>query len=382
MRLPLAACLFAVLLACCVPSASAWSFKDHVLVTRLAVQRLLADPQTPADLRDFLQTAEPTAGSPADAERFLIHDTIGANPPDLKGLDYWCVFPDRARDLDGNKPVAPFGVPEALMHFIDLELLKPVGPGGVQQYRDDLSGKPTLDELPRDFHDPRLVQAGFLPYRVEQIYGELVKAVRDKRLTPTADGDRDNALVLTGYLAHYLADNTQPQHATLDYKSLSYFDDTRKAPNVHGMLEYGLIDWAGHDYPALRQELWDAIAANLERMDAARSRASIAPFRPFRDVAAMSLWSYDALPLLGRAAQAAAGQRVQNDDPTQPVGPPAKSADDFDIEAFYHFRGKVGGQEMSVLDLKARQLAIAVTRVQAAILQAWQESDQPRHDVP
>ena len=378
MRTPLAVILIvaAAVVACCCGSAGAWSFKDHILVTRLAVQRLLADPQLPADLRQFLQAAEPAAGTPADAEHFLVRESVGANPPDLKGLDYWCVFPDRARDLDGNKPVAPFGVPEALMHFIDLELLKPAGDDGVQQYRDDLSGKPTLDQLPRDFRDPRLVQAGFLPYRVEQVYGDLVKAVRDKRLMPKADADRDNALVLTGYLAHYLADNTQPQHATLDYKSLSYFDDTRRAPNVHGMLEYGLIDWAGHEKPALRQELWDKIAAELARMDAARSRASVAPFVPFRDVAAMSLWSYDALPLIGRAAQAAAGQPVQNDDPTRPVGPPARKADDFDLEAFYHFRGTVGGQEMSVLDLKARQFAVAVTRVEAAIRQAWREAGE------
>ena len=373
MRLPLFTFVIAVLLACCVPAASAWSFKDHILVTRLAVQRLLADSQTPADLKDFLRLAEPAAGTPADAEEFLVHATVGANPPDLKDLDYWCVFPDRARSVDGDKPVAPFGVPEALMHFIDLELLKPAD---LQQYRDDLSGKPTLDELPRDYHDPRLVQAGFLPYRVEQVYAELVKAVREKRLTPKQDGDRDNALALTGYLAHYLADNTQPQHATLDYKSLTYFDDTRKAPNVHGMLEYGLIDWAGHDYPELRRELWEKIAARLERIDTARSNAMVAPFRPFEDVAAMSLWSYDALPLIGRAAQAAAGQAVRDGDPTKPAGPPQRSAEEFDIETFYHFRGTVGGEEMSVLDLKARQLAIAVTRVEAAVRQAWREAGE------
>ena len=357
------------------PAAHAWSFKEHILVTRMAVGRLLADPGTPEGLKTFLRANASTADDAKSNEDFLVHGSVGAAPTDLKGLDYWCVFPDIARQVDGNKPVAPFGVPEALMHFIDLELLKPGE--DVHQYRDDLSGKPTLADFPKDYRDPRLVQAGFLPYRVEQIYGQLVTAFRDNKLEPAGEGDRDNALVLGGYLCHYLADNTQPQHSTIDYKSLAYFDNARKAPNVHGMMEYGMLDWEGHDFPALRQELWAAISADLARMDDARQHASVARFRPFADVAAMSLFSYDALPLIGRAAQAAAGQRVQNGDPAQPVGPTARTPDDFDMAAFFHTRGLVGGQDMSLLDVKARQLAIAVTRVQAALLQAWDDAQKP-----
>ena len=362
-----------LLLALCAATTHAWSLKEHVLVTRLAVQRILEDPSADADLKAFLREAAPDAGDMDAARKLLIDGYVGPDPKDLRGLDYWAVFPDLARKLDRDAPVPPFGVSESLMHYVDLELFQPNQ--DVQRYKHDLSGKPTFKDVPRDRGDPRLVQAGYLPLRVEQVYADLVKAVRDGRLQPKGEGDRDNALVLSGYLAHYLADNTQPHHSTLDYKSLSYFGGgPRDAPNVHGMFEYGMVDWENRPFPELRGELWDKITANLERMDAARAQAKVAPFRPFEDVTRMALWSYDALPLIGEAAQIAAGQKTQDGDPSKPVGAPKRGGDDFDVEAFFRHEGEVGGETMSVLDLKARQLSIAVTRIEAALRQAWGEA--------
>ena len=80
--------------------------------------------------------------------------------------------------------------------------------------------------------DPRYQQAGMLPFRVEECYGKLVEQIRAGRLSdkPGQFPRDEHAAKWAGYLAHYVADNTQPQHATIDYKSQTYFADKRNAP--------------------------------------------------------------------------------------------------------------------------------------------------------
>lgn len=358
--------------------AQGWSFKEHILLTRLAVQRLLADPATPPEMKAWLREASPKAGDLETARILLLEMHIGPEPQGLEKLDYWTIFPDLARKVDGDTPVAPFGVPEAPMHFIDLELLMPGD--GVKQYKHDLSNKPKLEEVPRDWRDPRLVQAGYLPWRVEQIYAELVKAFRENRMMPRDEHDRDNALVLAGYLTHYLADNTQPQHATIDFRSRAYFAIPQRAPDVHGMLEYGMVDWEGRPYPELREELWNELMAELACADRQRELDAMLGERgridPWTSTALVSFHSYDALRLIGEAAQAAVGQKVKDGDPSQPMDAPARGADQFDMEVFFRQRGTVNGCDTSLLEVKARQLSLAVLRIEAMLRQAWAEAEQ------
>ena len=68
------------------------------------------------------------------------------------------------------------------------------------------------------------------------------------------------------------------------------------------------------------------------------------------------------LPLIGEAAVAAYG--------TAGGGRPRE----FNAEAFYHFRGRVNGQETTVMEMKARQMAWAVKRVEGLWLRAWREA--------
>lgn len=358
--------------------ATAWSFKEHILVTRLAVQRLLADKQTPEAMKKWLREASPNVGDAASAKKLLVAEYIGPKPEGLVGLDYWCIFPDIARSVDGDAPVWPFGTPEAPMHFFDLEYLNP-DPAD-QKYAHDLSNKPSFEEIPRDWRDRRLIRAGYLPYRVEQVYDDLVKAIRDNRLRPGNVDDRDNALVLAGYLAHYLADNTQPQHATADYKSASYFVDPKKAPNVHGMFEYGMVDWEGHDFPELREALWAKLQILLDGPREIHDEQLREAFGtdPWESTVRVSMMSYDALPLIGVAAQKAAGQGVEGDDATRPSGAPVRSGDEFDIAIFFRTTGNYNGAQMSLLDIKAQQLGIATLRIESILQQAWNDA----HDVP
>ena len=358
--------------------AEAWSFKEHILVTRLAVQRLLDDPQAPPQMKAWLREISPAAGDMESARVLLVETQIGAEPQGLEKLDYWVIFPDIARKVDGEKPVAPFGVPEPPMHFVDLELLLPGS--DVKRYKHDLSNKPRIEDLPRDWRDPRLVQAGYLPWRVEQVYGELVEAIREDRLLPDAEGDRDNAMVLAGYLAHYLGDNTQPHHSTIDFRSREYFAIPQRAPDVHGMFEYGMVDWEGRPLPELRGRLFELLldALKEDQVPAAAARVLCGEERidPWTSTVQVSMRSYDYLPLIGVAAQSASAQKVRDGDPSQPVDAPGRAPEEFDIEAFFAHRAVINGEEVSLLDVKARQLALAVLRIEAMLRQAWREAHE------
>ena len=46
-------------------------------------------------------------------------------------------------------------------------------------------------------------------------------------------------------------------------------------------------------------------------------------------------------------------------------------------DKYLTYRGTVNGNEMTLLDLKARQLALATIRIEALLRQAWAEAQQP-----
>jgi hypothetical protein len=81
---------------------------------------------------------------------------------------------------DRARKVEPFGVPERLLHFIDLELFMP--DEARRRYRPDLSNRPKAADLPRDFHDERYARAGMLPFRAEQCLHAMARALREGRL--------------------------------------------------------------------------------------------------------------------------------------------------------------------------------------------------------
>ncbi len=76
----------------------------------------------------------------------------------------------------------------------------------------------------------------------------------------------------------------------------------------------------------------------------------------------ISLYSYDALPLIGKAAVAGY--------PNAGDAGPGK----FNADAFFHFKGECMGKQMTVLEMKARQEALAVKRTQTMWLRAWNEA--------
>ena len=54
MRTSRATLLLLSILICC-QSALGWSYKEHIQLTRIAAERLIADPSTPPAMKQWLQ---------------------------------------------------------------------------------------------------------------------------------------------------------------------------------------------------------------------------------------------------------------------------------------------------------------------------------------
>lgn len=350
------ACIACLILIAVARPAHAWSNKEHIQLTRLAALRLVNSPDTPEDMKHWLRAALPGMTDMAAEREYFLTARVGPYPNSARGLAFWAVAPDLdVAAARGNKPVEPFPVGEAKLHFVDLEFLN--ADESKRVYADDLSNKPRLEDVPRDMNDPRWLRAGMLPFRIEHCYGRLVKNLRAGRLLskPGQYPRDEHAAKWAGFLAHYLEDNTQPQHATVDFKSATYFHNKRSAPNVHADVEYRLVDDENDDYTSVRETLWADFAKALDEVNDPIETNDL-----WRATLEVSFTSYDALPMIGRAAVAAYGSDTQPGE--------------FDAAKFAGFKGAYLGREMTVSEMKAHQLAWAVKRVERVWLEAWKEA--------
>lgn len=336
--------------------AFGWSTKEHVDLTRLAIADLIDREETPAEMKAWLCEAAVKVMSPCEVRADFIHKRHGVFPRGVDGIAYWAAMPDLV--ADSSRPtdlVQPYGVPERSLHFIDLELFNPDNQR--QTFLPDLSGRPGMDAFPRDMSDARYRQAGMLPFRVEECQRRLVLALREGRLTDAAGVyPRDeHAGKWAGYLAHYLADATQPHHGTVDYKSASFFPDVTSPPNIHAAMEYLLSDDEQNDLLDLRTEVWDEMVRQLAELPIDGEAND-----PWARVLGRVWESYAALPLIGEAAVSA--------------WEPTEGGSRFDLRTMYHFSGNIEGKPTTVSQMKARQLALAIRDIQGYWLSAWREA--------
>jgi hypothetical protein len=350
------------------PAAHAWSNKEHLQLTRIAAERLLARPDTPPAMKEWLLRGLSGRAMTIDEEKeYFLRARVGIITRGVDGLPYWATMPDMYALTDQrDRLVEPFGVGERLLHFIDIEFFNP--DPLKRSYVHDLSHKPKVEDFPRDMKDDRYAKAGMLPFRVEDCYRRLVGEVRAGRLAdqPGQYPRDEHAVKWAGMLAHYLEDNTQPQHATIDYQSRAYFANKLRAPNVHSEVEYKMGDDDKDDYMPLREEFWPVFVRALDV-----GQDPVQTTDPWRATLEVSLASYDALPLIGEAAMDAA---KQGGTPTEPKGP----FQAFDTNVFFHHRGTFHGREMTVMEMKAIQQAWAVHRVERLWLAAWNEAHTPQ----
>ncbi len=210
--------LFSLLLAALLQSipapAYAWDSHTHRLITRLAVRALPA-----GELKSF----------------FLQNE---------KRLEQFSVEPD-------SKLKRRYGEAERRRHYIDID-----------NYGADPFSKlsPSLAATEARFGVARVLRWGTLPWTIDQFADRLAAMLHARNRSECA-----TILRLSGYLAHYVGDATQPLHAT------SHFDGFPSDRGVHQRIENA----TDHDVPRLEtlaqsasamrklDSVWNATIAEL-----------------------------------------------------------------------------------------------------------------------
>jgi len=166
-RLPILTLLFASI-AICLTSAPVWAWdaRTHRLIARLAIDAL---PENSLKRIFEMHNAE------------LQEDAVA--PDEILRPRY--------------------GKAEAIRHYIDLEYY---GSDPLAQL------KPDREKMEREYGAQTLEVSGTLPWTIDEIARQVEQAWNK--------GDCAQAILLSGYLAHYLGDATQPLHTTRYYDGL------------------------------------------------------------------------------------------------------------------------------------------------------------------
>jgi Zinc dependent phospholipase C len=181
------ALILATALSVASPALS-WDQRTHRLIARLAIDAL---PRSP--LRDFLIRSETR-------------------------VEYFSVEPDRIRSR-AEKP----------RHYIDLEIY---GSDPISRLNPDQAA------MEREWGEAKVRKGGTLPWTIESRANELGGAWRH--------GDCAEVLRLSGYLAHYVGDASQPLHTTKYFEGYPWYPGDR---NLHERLERAADD----DAPTLAE---------------------------------------------------------------------------------------------------------------------------------
>jgi hypothetical protein len=176
-----ASLIVSILLFALPVRANAWDSHTHMLIARLAVDAL---PESP------------------------LKRTLEAHEADLQED---AVAPDEVLR-------ARYGKAEAIRHYIDLEYY------GADPFA---ALKPDRAAMEREYGAGTLEKSGTLPWTIEEMAQGIQQAWRK--------GDCAQVIVLSGYLAHYVGDATQPLHST------KYYDGYPQDRGMHARLE-GAVD--------------------------------------------------------------------------------------------------------------------------------------------
>ena len=109
---------------------------------------------------------------------------------------------------------------EGPKHFIDIDYYKEFTDGIVIMSRD------TLNKL---YNEEVVTKEGILPWATEETFFKLVNAFKEK--------NKDNVLLYTSDLAHYVADGHQPLHATVNYNG-----QLTSQKGIHSRYEIDMVD--------------------------------------------------------------------------------------------------------------------------------------------
>jgi hypothetical protein len=169
-----------------VQPSLAWESEGHMMINRLAAESL------PKDLPEFMRT-----------------------PAAANAMEYYGPDPDRWRESG----VPELGATQAADHFIDMEYADFVG----QLPRKRYDFIRALAVAQKDHPDIALTpeKVGLQPYATTELWEKLVIAFRHYRELSAQHKDTKpveaEALVLAGLMGHYVADGSNPLHASIQY---------------------------------------------------------------------------------------------------------------------------------------------------------------------
>jgi hypothetical protein len=235
------------------------------------------------------------------------------------------------------------------MHYIDLELFNP--DPKKREFLIDGSAKVKPSYIPRNKKDKRYLEAGFVTFRTEECYQQLIRSF-------TNSTTNEEIFLWLGYLSHYLSDSYQPYHSTIDYRGINCPGNRERKYNFHFHMESTLFNDKRPEGQHLREDFWKEFEAKLSTSATLIKRQK--KIDPYLQVQHALLSGYDYLPMLCRAGDA------------------AFEKGDFNPDAWFGYSEKVHGREMTVLQLKAARMAEATLVLKAIILQAWQQSGKQK----
>jgi hypothetical protein len=146
-----------------------------------------------------------------------------------------------------------YGQAEAVRHFIDLENF------GAHPFA---ALQPDLAAMESEYGKQTLMKSGTLPWTIEATAQGIQQAWHQ--------GDCDEAILRSGYLAHYVGDATQPLHTT------KYYDGYPQDRGMHARLE-GAADRSLREINELARpqvhleqinSVWPAVVAELKHSNA------------------------------------------------------------------------------------------------------------------
>ena len=169
-----------------VQPAFGWGSDGHMLINRLAGAAL------PADVPAFLRS-----------------------PAAVDALEYYGPEPDRWR----SSAEPELNAAQAPEHFLDLEYADLAGPLPKRRYDYVRALAVAQAKHPDIVLTPE--KTGMQPYVTTEVYERLKSAMRDYRGLLAAKKDTKpveaEIVFLAGWLGHYVADGSQPLHASIQY---------------------------------------------------------------------------------------------------------------------------------------------------------------------
>jgi len=176
-------------------------------------------------------------------------------PKEMRGFFYnhadfvteEAVVPDLRKFINGDHSEGP-------KHFIDLE---------EYDYTDAAAMPQTMKDAKEKFAD-KLQKSGSLPWQIQELYGKLVTAFKEKSKT--------KILYIAGDMAHYIGDATQPLHTTSNYDG-----QQTNQKGIHAFFESQLPELFGESYnfntgdvhyiKDITAETWSIIARSHSLVD-------------------------------------------------------------------------------------------------------------------